>query len=530
MFEAKKIGFLGAVCAICLAALQLATLSLANAQTGAGVPQAVLGGFVKSLTGSVSIRRGTAGEVQAKAGDLFGAGAVIQTGPGGEVVLLFADGQNVTLGKDTVFRIDVYQFNPANPKAGRASFVLVSGTMRMVTGAIHTENPSALHVSAGKAAISILSKDVTAFVVIVDSKELGWASAAVTIGQIAIETPSGKFPLVATDQFVRWRDKLALTPPQPLAAAPAVFQAIVAAYRASVQEASTPIDIQSGAVQAALSLAQATGQGSRSSVSSTSVSGQLNLVSGSVFLREGSGPEVPAKIGDVFGPDVTIRTGSSGKVGLLFVEGQYAVLSADSVFRIAGTQTDTRAAPGNAPIGLVSGKMSFVSWAAAPVNTPGAMSVAAGTALIAIVGSGVTAFVVEVDGNSQGLSSAAVSAGEISLRSADGPPIRIAADQFTTWQLATAPRPPQPLSAAPAQLQFAFTVTLTRLPQEAEVAAELASLPATAAGPGQTSAQTQSQTQAQAQPTAQPAPVALVLVILPAVSPGGGGGCTGSPC
>ena len=76
MFEAKKIGFLGAVCAICLAALQLATLSLANAQTGAGVPQAVLGGFVKSLTGSVSIRRGTAGEVQAKAGDLFGAGAV----------------------------------------------------------------------------------------------------------------------------------------------------------------------------------------------------------------------------------------------------------------------------------------------------------------------------------------------------------------------------------------------------------------------------------------------------------------------
>ena len=526
MFEARKFDFLRAVCAICLAAFQLATLSVANAQTGAGAPQTSLGGFVKSLTGIVSIRRGSAGEVQAKAGDLFGAGTVIQTGTGGEVVLLFADGQNVTLGKDSVFRIDVYQFNPANPKAGRASFVLVSGTMSVVTGAIHTENPSALHISVGKAALDILSKDVTAFVVIVDPKELGWASAAVTIGQIAIETTSGKFPLVATDQFVRWRDKLALTPPQPLAAAPAVFQAIVALYRATVLGASTPIDIQSASVQAALSLSQATGQGSRSSESSTSVSGQLNLVSGPVFLRDGSGREVQAKIGDVFGPDMTIRTGSNGKVGLLFAEGQYAVLSADSVFRIAGTQTDARVAPSNAPIGLVSGKMSFVSWVAAPVNNPGAMGVAAGTALIGIVGTGVTAFVVEVD--SQGLSSAAVSAGEVSLRTADGPPIRIAADRFTTWQLATAPTPPRPLSEAPGQLQFAFNVTLTRVSREAEVAEALASLPATAAGLVQTPVT--DQTQAQVQASAQPAPVALVLVILPPVSPGGGGGCTGSPC
>ena len=530
MFEAKKIDFLGAVCAICLAALQLATLSLANAQTGAGVPQAVLGGFVKSLTGSVSIRRGTAGEVQAKAGDLFGAGAAIQTGPGGEVVLLFADGQNVTLGKDTTFRIDVYQFNPANPKAGRASFVLVSGTMRVVTGAIHTENPSALHISVGKAAIDILSKDVTAFVVVVDPKELGWASAAVTIGQIAIETPAGKIPLVATDQFVRWRDKLALTPPQPLAAAPAVFQAIVAAYRASVQEASTPIDIQSGAVQAALSIGQSTAQGTRSNVSTAPLSGELNRVSGQVFIRNGSGPELPAKIGDVFGPGTTITTAGNGEAGLLFSEGQYAALSQNSVFRVTQSpSTAPGAGAGGAPLGLLNGRMSFVSWAE-PVRNPEAMSVAAGTALIAIVGTGVTAFVVEVDSQSQGMSSAAVSAGEISLRSADGPPIRIAADQFTTWQIASAPTPARPLTEAPGQLQFAFTVTLTRLPRDAEVAAELASLPATAAGTGQTPVTAQTQAQAQAQPTAQPAPVALVLVILPPVSPGGGGGCTGSPC
>ena len=170
--------------------------------------------------------------------------------------------------------------------------------------------------------------------------------------------------------------------------------------------------------------------------------------------------------------------------------------------------------------------MSFVSWVAAQFNNPGAMGVAAGTALIGIVGTGVTAFVVEVD--SQGLSSAAVSAGEVSLRTADGPPIRIAADRFTTWQLATAPTPPRPLSEAPGQLQFAFNVTLTRVSREAEVAEALASLPATAAGLVQTPVT--DQTQAQVQASAQPAPVALVLVILPPVSPGGGGGCTGSPC
>jgi hypothetical protein len=129
---------------------------------------------------------------------------------------------------------------------------LESGEMRFVTGAIHTENRDALTVTVGSASIGILSKDTTAFFVEVDSKSQDIGAAAAIIGEIAIRTPKQVAVEIFADQFTRWRAGEPPSSPAPLAAAPALFQAMVAAARATITGSNLPIDVQAGALQAAL--------------------------------------------------------------------------------------------------------------------------------------------------------------------------------------------------------------------------------------------------------------------------------------
>ncbi len=517
----KKFGFLALIWGACMAA-QFAVSPAAQAQA------AVTSGFLKSMTGPVFIRRGNAREVPAKPGDLLGPPVTIRAGAGSEAVLLFADGQSVTLGGDSVLRIDSYQFDTANVKASRANLLLEYGRMRVVTGAIHTDNPSALRIGAGSASVSILSKDVTAFVVEIarDEKERGWAAA--TIGAIAIQTPSGRIPEVAADQFASWQPRVPLSPPLPLAAAPAAYQAIVTASRATVEGSGTPVDVQSAAIRAALSMAEAAEKGAPSSTTTLSLDGQLNLVSGKVFITR-NGVQAEARIGDTFGPGTVINTNAGGEVGLLFSEGVYASLGENSTLRISAAQASRPEAP-IAPLNLVTGKMSFVTWDV-PTGNAAALGVTAGDAYIAVVNKGMAAFVVEVDSKQLRTGSAAVLSGEVSVQPPDSPPVVLSADKFRSW------RPGEPsiqggLADAPRSLQQAFTDVLATSSRSAEVVAELASLPATAAGPSTAPAPTPNEspqpvTVAQAAP---PPPSLPPAVFLPPVSSGGGGGCVGSPC
>jgi len=512
----------------CLA-LPFAGVSFAQAQTArapaAKPAAAVTSGYLKSMTGPVFIRRGGAGEVAAKPGDLLGPPVTIRAAAGGEAVLLFADGQSVTLGGDSVLRIDFYQFDTANVKASRASLLLEYGRMRVVTGAIHTDNPSALRIGAGNASVNILSKDVTAFVVEIarDEKDRGWAAA--TIGAISIRTPYGRIPEVAADQFASWQPRVAPLPPQPLAAAPAAYQAIVTASRATVEGSGAPIDVQSAAVQAALSVGQASAQGAPSNTTTMALSGQLNMVSGKVYISRESGVQAEARIGDSFGPGTTITTASGGEAGLLFSGGIYASLAGNSIFRIVGAQPAARDAGTTASaLGLSIGRVSFVSWGA-PIGDAGVLGIALGDAHISIVSKGMVAFVVEVDGKTPSSGSLAALAGEVSVQTPEGPARLVPADRFTAWG------PGQPpdlraLAEAPAFLRQAFANTVVSAPSAAEVVAELASAAPTGAGPADAQPP-------QPQPPAQAAPAPPSLppaVILPPVSSGGGGGCVGSPC
>jgi FecR protein len=253
---------------VCLVTVQAATPSAVFAQAAQG--RAALGGvattatpsgFVSTASGTVFVRRGTGPEVPAKVGDIFGPGITFRTGGEGSAVLIFSDGQNVTLNTGSVLRIDDYRFDVSDLKSSKATLGLVSGVMRLVTGAIHTDNRDGLLISAGSASIGILSKDVTAFVVEVDPKSLGVGAAAVTVGEISIQTALGPIVTVSSEQFTRWQPGASPSVPVPLAAAPAIFQALVASSRANVLPSNGPLDIQSAAVQAVLEALSATGAG-----------------------------------------------------------------------------------------------------------------------------------------------------------------------------------------------------------------------------------------------------------------------------
>jgi hypothetical protein len=195
-----------------------------------------------------------------KAGDVFSPGTTFRTGPDANVVLLFADGQNVSMSKDSEFRLDTYRFDPRDAKVSGERMELISGEMRLVTGAILAQNQDALYLSAGKASIDILSKDVTAFIVEADPKTSA-AAVAVTLGEVAIQSSTGPLTIVGAEQFTRWRPGVAPSAPAPLSSAPAVLQAAVAASRATVLGSNSPVDVQSAAIQAALAVLPATGAG-----------------------------------------------------------------------------------------------------------------------------------------------------------------------------------------------------------------------------------------------------------------------------
>lgn len=251
--------------AVCLMVLQVLLPCAAVAQA---VPRAdpkaestALAGYVNSVSGSVFIRRGSGPEVPAKQGDLFDKGTIFTTGSDGQIGLLFADGQNVSLSPDSVLRVEEYRFDPRDMKTSKATFGLMVGMMRFVTGAIHSQNREALIVSAGDAQIGILSKDVTAFVVQVDSKSQDIGAAVVTVGEISIQTKVGPVTRLIGDQYSRWQSGGAPTPSQPLLAAPAFLQAAAAAARATVLPTSVLLDIEAAAVKLALANLPATGAG-----------------------------------------------------------------------------------------------------------------------------------------------------------------------------------------------------------------------------------------------------------------------------
>lgn len=228
--------------------LQAALPCLVLAQSIAQNPA----GFVSSVSGRLFILDSNGVQVPVKPGDVFGPTTTFVSGPDSGAVILFADGQNVTLGKDSTLRISDYRFDTADLKSSRATLELMRGTMSYVSGAILTGNSAGLKISGGSAAVNILSKDVTAFVMEVDPKSVGVGTVAVTVGEVGVQTPAGSVQKLGAEEFSHWQAGSGPTNPAPIRSAPGVFQAVVTASRATVTGSNSPIDVRSASLSAAL--------------------------------------------------------------------------------------------------------------------------------------------------------------------------------------------------------------------------------------------------------------------------------------
>jgi len=242
----------------CLMALQAILPCLVLAQADA-IPNP--SGFVSSVFGDLFVLDSAGNQVPVKPGDVFGPSTTFISGANSSAVILFADGQNVTLGKDSSLRVSDYRFDAADLKTSRATLELLRGTMSYVSGVILTDNSAGLKVSGGNAVVNFLSKDVTAFIMEVDPKAAGIGAVAVTFGEVGVQTPTGTIQRLGAEQFSRWQLESGPTDAAPITAAPAVLQAEVAASRATVTGSNAPIDVRAAATQAALADLPATGAG-----------------------------------------------------------------------------------------------------------------------------------------------------------------------------------------------------------------------------------------------------------------------------
>ncbi len=136
-------------------------------------------GTVQSFRGNVRV-----GNQQVNEGQEIAPGRTIQTGPGAQVVLRFADGQRVVLNENTDFRIVDYRYSEADPKADRSVFDLLKGGARFVSGLLGQRSRSSFQVRAPQATIGIRGTDFMA--VIVNPLYL-----SVSVGSIASSNAAG---------------------------------------------------------------------------------------------------------------------------------------------------------------------------------------------------------------------------------------------------------------------------------------------------------------------------------------------------
>jgi len=441
-------------------------------------------GIVNSVTGDVVIRNPDGSQSTAKVGDVITRGTSIGTGTG-EAVLLFPDGQHVTLNADSTLKVEEYRYDINDVKSSRTGLALTTGVMRVVTGAINSANPDALRITAGDATISVRSRDATSFVVESDTKhgrETG--SLAVIVGDVLVERPDKTSIVVDADKYTRWQPFVSPQEPLPVAAAPAYLQAMAAAGESQL---------------------------SRESSQPTARTGIVNSVFGEVMIRTTTGEVVSAKPGDIVTAGSVVTTGIEGEAVLLFPDGQQLSIAGESSLRVDEYRFDTRdSKDSRATFSLTTGTMQVVTGAIHATN-PDALRLTAGDAVIGVLSKDVTSFVVESEAKfSREAGSLAVIAGEVSVLRPDGTTTKIDTDQFTRWRPLVNPDEPRALSEAPGDLQELVATVQTREPSAIELA--IAALPPTAAGPDE------------------PTTPSTTPVFLPPVTPGAAGGCVGSPC
>ncbi len=214
-------------------------LALAALITTAAWGQA---GYIHEMSGTVSIQRGAGAPTAARPGDTFEQGTTFDTAGNGRVVIKFADGQLATLGSNSTFRVEQFNYNARNMNQSSSSMSLLKGALRYVTGLIGTNNRAGIRLSAATATIGIRGTDV---IVNIDPVTLA-VQAAVNAGLVALQTNFGTAN-IGVNQFVSFSPGQAPSAPAPLASAPAIVQAVTNSLRAQPLPINTPVVVLSAA-------------------------------------------------------------------------------------------------------------------------------------------------------------------------------------------------------------------------------------------------------------------------------------------
>ncbi|HEX2824892.1 MAG TPA: FecR domain-containing protein [Burkholderiales bacterium] len=116
-------------------------------------------GTIDSLEGEVRLTRaGTARAAQA--GMALEPGDALQTGVQSWALLAMADGASVTIRPATRMKIDAYRYAPDGPPAeNTATWSLVKGALRSITGLVGKRNPAGYSVVTPTATIGIRGTD-----------------------------------------------------------------------------------------------------------------------------------------------------------------------------------------------------------------------------------------------------------------------------------------------------------------------------------------------------------------------------------
>lgn len=211
-------------------------------------------GFVSGIAGVVTATTAGGETVALKNGDTFQPGTTFDTIEGSRLVLKFTDGEVVALGPNSTFRVAAYVYIPTNIAASRSDITLLGGSMRLVTGAIGTNNPAGMQIHVGTNTSASVSGtggvDMLLGVETTGGVERG--TVVVNAGEISMRTPGQTISSITAGQYAPWQPGTISTV-GPASAAPATMQSFIASLNSIQIPNNQPIvNLAAAALIAAL--------------------------------------------------------------------------------------------------------------------------------------------------------------------------------------------------------------------------------------------------------------------------------------
>src|SRR5262245_49969436 len=129
------------------AAILIATLAFAGPALAADV------GLVKVSNGSVEIQR-AGSKIRAEVGTPVQVADVLKTGADGSAGVTFSDNSLLSIGPNTVFEIDKYQFD-STTHAGEFQGSLKQGRLAGISGKMVKQSPESMKIRTPSAVMGV---------------------------------------------------------------------------------------------------------------------------------------------------------------------------------------------------------------------------------------------------------------------------------------------------------------------------------------------------------------------------------------